>query len=123
MKIRIKGNSVRMRITRSELDRIGTDGEIMERTEFGHATLTYILKVADIDELYATFDNNTITMLVPRSFARQWIDTDRVGFENYMNLDNGKKLFLLIEKDFKCLDETHEDQTDNFDNPLLVRNQ
>lgn len=123
MKIRIKGNSVRMRITRSELDRIGTDGEIRERTEFGHAALTYVLKVADIDDLYATFDNNTITMLVPRSFARQWVDTDRVGFEHHMNLDNGKKLFLLVEKDFKCLDETHEDQTDNFDNPLLVRNQ
>lgn len=123
MKIRIKGNSVRMRITRSELDKIGTDGEITEKTEFGHAALIYILKVADIDELYATFDNNTITMLVPRSFARQWVDTDRVGFEHNMDLGNGKKLFLLIEKDFKCLDETHEDQTDNFDNPLLVRNQ
>lgn len=123
MKIRIKGNSVRMRITRSELDKIGTDGEITEKTEFGHAALTYILKVADIDELYATFDHNTITMLVPRSFARQWVDTDRVGFEHNMDLGNGKKLFLLIEKDFKCLDETHEDQTDNFDNPLLVRNQ
>jgi hypothetical protein len=122
MKIRIKGNSVRMRITRSELDRVESEGLVKEQTEFGNATLIYMLMVADVNDLSATFDNNCVTMLVPRAFAREWVDTERVGFENNMNLPNGKKLFLLIEKDFKCLDETHEDQGDNFDNPLLARN-
>ena len=29
-----------------------------------------------------------------------------------------KKLYILIEKDFKCLDNTIEDQSDNYPNPL-----
>jgi len=41
------------------------------------------------------------------------INTDRVGFENH---DAG--LHLLVEKDFVCLDEVNEDQSDNYPNPL-----
>jgi hypothetical protein len=34
-------------------------------------------------------------------------------------MENGKELFLLLEKDFVCLDETIEDQSDNYPNPLM----
>lgn len=43
-----------------------------------------------------------------------------VGFNNKMPLDNGEHLFLLVEKDFVCLDNTFEDQSDNFPNPNAV---
>ena len=32
-------------------------------------------------------------------------------------IGKGKDLFLLIEKDFVCLDHTFEDQSDNYPNP------
>ncbi len=51
---------------------------------------------------------------MPEIMAAEWEITDRVGFEGFDN-----DLFLLIEKDFKCLDETIEDQSDNYDNPLM----
>jgi len=41
------------------------------------------------------------------------IYTDKVGFENADG-----KLHLLVEKDFVCLDEVAEDQSDNYPNPL-----
>ena len=41
----------------------------------------------------------------------------QAGFENNMDFGDGKQLFLLIEKDFVCLDETIEDQSDNYENP------
>ena len=35
--------------------------------------------------------------------------------------EDGTEIFILIEKDFKCLDNTEEDQTDNFANPKLMK--
>jgi hypothetical protein len=50
---------------------------------------------------------------MPITMVKIWDSTDRVGFE-YQDKD----LFLLVEKDFKCLDNVAEDQSDNYPNPL-----
>jgi hypothetical protein len=36
------------------------------------------------------------------------------------NAQPAQELFLLIEKDFVCLDNTFEDQSDNYPNPNAV---
>jgi hypothetical protein len=49
-----------------------------------------------------------------------WINTDQTGFEYFMDLEGTEdKLYLLVEKDFTCLDKVDEDQSDNYPNPLL----
>jgi len=123
MKIRIKGNSLRIRLTRPEVDFFGREGYLEEKTNFGKQILTYALKSKnDINELSADFSDNKITMLIPDHLAKEWTTTEKVGYENKMEIGNGKKLFLLIEKDFKCLDNTIEDQSDNYPNPLAAGN-
>lgn len=67
----------------------------------------------------ADFKNDTITMYLPEKDKLAWANSDRVGFQNTIVLENGKELFLLLEKDFVCLDETIEDQSDNYPNPLM----
>jgi hypothetical protein len=121
MKIRIKGNSVRIRLTKSEVDHFGRYGYIEEATEFGNNSLVYALeKTSSKEELAAVMEGNKITMLVPDAMHNEWIDTERVGFENRMDIGDGKELFLLLEKDFVCLDNTFEDQSDNYPNPNEV---
>lgn len=123
MKIRIKGNFVRFRLTKSEVATISEQGYLEEQTVFGpapHQVFTYALQSKDgIQQLEAAFDHNRITMFLPAEEARTWYDSDRVGFEN--DTDNGTEypLHLLLEKDFVCLDETAEDQSDNYPNPLI----
>ena len=68
--------------------------------------------------LSASFDNNQITVLIPSVIAKDWVATNKVGLEGEIDISNGKKLYILIEKDFKCLDNTIEDQSDNYENPL-----
>jgi hypothetical protein len=63
--------------------------------------------------LSAIFENNKITMFMPQLMANNWGLSDKVGFEYQDN-----ELFLLVEKDFKCLDNIAEDQHDNYPNPL-----
>lgn len=121
MKIRIRGNSVRFRLTKSEVDKFGKDGYVEERTDFGDASLVYALQKSDGNGLNANFDGTKITMLVPEDIQKKWVDTQVVGFDNMIDLGNGKELYLLLEKDFKCLDETIEDQSDNYEHPLAAQ--
>ena len=58
-------------------------------------------------------------MYLPEKDKLVWKKSDRVGFQHTMALEKGKELFLLLEKDFVCLDETIEDQSDNYPNPLM----
>lgn len=118
MKIRIKGNSVRIRLTKSEVETFGTNGFIEEHTEFGASQLTYALKQNEQPAMSASFENNKVTLLMPATWAEEWLATERVGYENNMQLPNGKELYLLVEKDFVCLDNTTEDQSDNYPNPM-----
>lgn len=122
MKIRIKGNSIRLRLTKTEITNFGEQGSIEERTLFaGGIFLSYKLqRQPGIDELKASYSENRITVLVPEAMAQEWVATDIVGFENKMDTGNGEQLFLLIEKDWVCLDNTFEDQSDNFPNPNLT---
>jgi hypothetical protein len=113
MKIRIKGNSLRYRLTKTDVVKFSEKGYLEETITFGEQSLIYALKSAPITHLRADFDNSKITLLMPDPMVEEWTTTDRVGFEN----SNGP-LYLLIEKDFKCLDNVMEDQSDNYPNPL-----
>ena len=121
MKIRIKGNSLRIRLTKTEIDKFGTEAYLEESTEFGTSTFRYALSVQkELENLSASFEGNTITMWVPAWMQKEWVSTDNVGYNHKMPLPDGKELFLLIEKDFVCLDNTFEDQSDNYPNPNAV---
>src|SRR4051812_3809481 len=117
MKIRIKGNSIRIRLSRPEIDDFGRNGYLEERTEFGDSAFIYALRNdMDAKELSASFASGKMTIIVPGPITREWTTTEKVGYDNNMDIGKEKKLFLLIEKDFKCIDST-EDQSDNFDHP------
>lgn len=116
MKIRIKGNSLRYRLTRSEVERFGSEGYLEDVTDFGPSQLIYALKTTAADELWTNFENNKITLFMPVAMRTEWLSTDRVGFEN-----RTPNFYLLVEKDFQCLDNTEEDQSDNYPNPLLQK--
>jgi hypothetical protein len=112
MKIRIKGNSLRYRLSKSDVDKFCSNGYLEETTDFGSQKLIYALQREDAQELQATLDSNKITVTMPTIMATEWQQTDRVGFDGQHN-----KLSLLIEKDFQCLDNVAEDQSDNYPNP------
>lgn len=118
MKLRIKGNSIRIRLTQTEVATFARTGYYEERTQFGNTELVYaIQKDATAIELCAKMEGTTITLLIPENTANNWTTSDQVGFQNQYKLPSGGELFLLIEKDFVCLDNTSEDQSDNYPNP------
>ena len=118
MKLRIKGNSLRIRLTKTEVSNLAESGYLEEQTRFPNNTFVYCLK-ADIEiaALQAIFESNKITILVPINFTKDWPVNNVIGLDTKMSLPGKESLYLLIEKDFVCLDETNEDQSDNYENP------
>ncbi|SDR02539.1 DUF7009 family protein [Flagellimonas zhangzhouensis] len=120
MKIRIKGDSIRFRLTKTEVETFCSTGVFSETTHFGNSEFTYKLQAKDgITSMEAEFSNNTITLFVPKYECSNWATSDKVGYQNMMSLKNSKELSLLLEKDFACLDNTTEDQSDNYPNPKV----
>lgn len=118
MKIRIRGNSIRYRLTMSEVAAFSRTGYYEETTNFGTGMFRYALRAAsDATHLGASFEGNMITLTMPVSDARTWAENTRIGFDHELSLPGGESLILLVEKDFACLDETGEDQSDNYPNP------
>lgn len=117
MKIRIHGNSVRYRLSKSEVHTLEQEGYLEETTSFGASRLAYVVQKSEDNDLTARFDGGKITLFVPGGLLKNWTVNDRIGFETNMPLDDGRSLYLLIEKDFKCLDNVSEDQSDNYENP------
>ncbi len=124
MKIRIKGNSIRIRLSKTEVATFGATGYLEEQTTMPTGELIYALAKSDTaTTLSAGMEGNKVTMYVPASIVAEWTSSDTVGYN--ATIDNGKEggLFLLLEKDFKCIDnEVMEDQSDNYDNPLHTCN-
>lgn len=118
MKLRIKGNSIRLRLSKSEVEKVAIAKYLQETTSFGNRTFSYSLQIKDGgNELSADFADGEITVFIPESLIKDWAVNRVVGFESRMQINNTESLYILIEKDFQCLDKTMEDQSDNYENP------
>jgi hypothetical protein len=119
MKIRIKGNSLRFRLSRPEVKKFSESGFLEERVHFTGNALIYRVEKTDEHEFSADFIENSICLYFPQRLLKEWIETDRTGFEYLQRITGQELLHLLIEKDFTCLEKTAEDQHDQYPNPLL----
>ena len=71
MKLRIKGNSIRYRLTKSDIDAFGKAGYIEERTHVGMSTFIYSLQKSDESMLTAELDNNRLILWMPNAMAEE----------------------------------------------------
>ena len=121
MKLRIRGDSMRLRLKRSEVDQLAAGTSIVEETHFPGAVLTYRVDVSEDGDFLATFDNGTLLVSLPKSKVLDWANTDEVSLFAEQKLSGLDSLSLLIEKDFKCLEPGHhrdcEDDEDTFPHP------
>lgn len=119
MKIRIKGNSIRLRLTKTDIKNLKENGRVDEQTVLGENQIfAYSLeKNENLNAISAHFEQGKIKVLLPKKETEILTETDEITIRG--NQENGTEhgLFLLIEKDLKCLDTTFEDQSDMYENP------
>ena len=120
MKLRIRGNSLRLRLRQGEVRRLVDEGMVEERTEFGPGSspLVYALRADDVPCVAAVFEAGRIVVTVPRRAARRWASSDQVGVEGSQSAGEGGTLRILVEKDFECSDAPADESQDGaYPNP------
>ena len=120
MKLRIKGNSVRLRITPSEMTLLLNSGRIEETVYFApdeNARLTYALEHAEgLQEISVRWSPQETVVRVPSDEVRHWAGSADVGVYGEVKTSHGL-LELAIEKDYACLDKSDTENVDTFPNP------
>jgi hypothetical protein len=123
MKLRIKGNSIRLRLTKTEIKLIESGVSVRETVHFGPGVaLGYrLLPSPDAKTIRAEYSGHEVAVLLPMEVAKNWASSDEIALKNTQALESDPEgLSLLIEKDFVCLKPRQhqvEDETDLFANP------
>jgi hypothetical protein len=116
MKIRIQANSVRVRLTQSEVRRIADGGVVEQTTAFSPEAkfCTRVESSPHVQKPIATFENQSFTLRLPSNEARQWGESDQIGIEAEQAIGDGTSLRILIEKDFECRHQRAEEIAETF---------
>ena len=117
MKLRLHNDSLRLRLSQSEVTELSQTGRVENRLSFSPGpALTYAIETAPVAEVMATFEGNRLSVVLPSAVARHWIETEEIGVES-----SGSTPRVLVEKDFQCLHRASEEDADGFPNPLAQR--
>ena len=125
MKLRLRGNTLRLRLTVGEVAALGAGDEVTEATLFPDgSTLRYRLRADGAEALASQHSQTTaqglvheIVVQVPRGDAAIWSTSTVVGFAGEEPMVMGP-LNVLIEKDFDCVvPRAGEESLGTFPNP------
>jgi hypothetical protein len=120
--MRIKGDSLRLRVGRSEVQRLMDSGRVEETIHFSPGVhLTYALEHSETASCVSVSRTpDEVAVIVPTSVAQAWMNGDDIGI--YGVFPNGSgTLDVAIEKDFACLDSDRAGNHDSYPNPKAVR--
>jgi hypothetical protein len=123
MKLRIKANSLRFRLLRSEVVELHRTGRVQEEVHFGRYfqsdKLVYAIEGSEqFRDIGVRHAPQEILVQVPASLIENWATGEDVGIYDDLALAGGDTLAVVIEKDFACVDRSDEDNRDTFENPL-----
>jgi hypothetical protein len=123
MKLRVRHNSVRLRLGQSEALRLRDFGECREAVHFpGGSRLEYVLFASESGKVAVSFADGLISIAIPAPQLNIWHSPDQVSLSVEVPVQPDETLHVLIEKDFRCLDDRDsEDQVDTFENPMAAQ--
>lgn len=120
MKLRIKGDSLRLRIGPAEVKRLVETGRIAETIHFApapEASLTYALETAAQAEIISVhYASQEVAVLLSAARAHAWAEGSDVGLYGYAPIADGL-LEIAVEKDFACLDKSGAENEDTYPHP------
>lgn len=125
MKLRINNNSLRLRLSRSDVERLMQTGVVEESTLLGGAIpFSYrLLLDSQVPEIRTGRYAHGIQVRIPQDMALIWSISERVGVSAVEAHSGGRETTVLIEKNFTCLKpRPGTDDQDTFPNPAADPN-
>jgi hypothetical protein len=122
MKLRLKGNSIRLRLDRRDIERLNDKGRVDDAIRFGPGlSFSYAVEMgpAPHERPTAFYTAGRLLVRINPADAEDWLAGDRVGFDHLQDVDGGV-IRVLLEKDFACIDRPAGEEADDayaFPNP------
>jgi len=120
MKLRIKGNSLRLRLGPSEVHTLIESGRVEESIRFAaeaNASLTYALELVPSGPSPSLlYRPHEITVLLSHEEAEDWSSGDQITISGHIEVGSDR-LEILIEKDFACIDRSAAENEDTYPHP------
>jgi uncharacterized protein DUF7009 len=120
MKLRLLNDSIRLRLSQSEVLAAHERGVVESQTRFSDGSVfTYALEAAkSVKDASAVYTRDRMVVKLPAREISAWASDDAaVSLRGEVRLPDGEHLKILVEKDFKCVSPRgDEDQSDLFQN-------
>ena len=100
MKLRIRGNSLTLRVSKTELAKLAEAGKIEDTIPFSsEQSLRYGIEVRPTGAVTAAFAGAEILVTLPKARLDLWLRPAEVSVEGSQPIGGGKVLQIVLEKD------------------------
>ena len=100
MKLWIRGNSLRFRVSKTELAKLAETGKVEDSVRFSSEQgLRYAIEVRPTGAVTATFTEAAILVTLPKARLDLWLRPGEVSVEGSQPIGGGRVLQILLEKD------------------------
>jgi hypothetical protein len=100
MKLLIRGNSLRVRVSKTDLAKIAEKGKVEDVVRFSSdQSLRYGVEVRPTGAVTATFAGDAILVTLPKPRLDLWLRPGEVSVEGSQPIGGGKVLQVVLEKD------------------------
>lgn len=110
MKLRLRGNSVRLRVNQREVAALAAGRALSEGVRFPAGnSFIYTLEPSPASVPQVSFRDGIICVKAPDAVIREWAANDTIGL--YFDLPGAaSNLKVTIEKDLECVNEPAEER-------------
>jgi hypothetical protein len=114
VKLRIQDNSLRFRLTQTEVIRLKENGRVEAEVRFTQdRALRYIVASTQaIEDIEVEYTADCVRVFLPGPWVLAWADSDQVSIAGHGRVQ------VLVEKDFQCLHGSDRRDPDAWPNPL-----
>lgn len=100
MRLRIRGNSVRLQLTKTELAKLADKGKIEDTVRFSSdQSLSYGIEVRSTGAVTAAYADGALLVALPRSRLDLWLRPGEISVEGSQPVGAGKVLQIVLETD------------------------
>jgi hypothetical protein len=100
MKLSIRGNHIRLAVSKTELAQLADTGKADNVVRFSSEQgLRYGIEVRPSGAVTATFTGDSILVTLPKSRLDLWLRRDEKSIEGSQPIGGGKVLQIVLEKD------------------------
>jgi hypothetical protein len=100
MKLWIRGNSLRLRVSKTELAKLADTGKLEDTVRFSSEQgLRYGIEVRPTGAVTAVFSGTAILVTLPKPRLDLWLRPSEASVEGSQPIGGGKILQIVLEKD------------------------